>query len=676
MLYSMKQNMEAAQLTSSAFARSNVEDDVIALRDLTDGQFFAHYNIDRFTASILSSRMRYVVKHMSTVLMTTAFSMALRDWYDFAATISGPPGMNYPMSTGSDSIAIFMFTMADGVRNIIEEYGPENLKPGDVIIANDPYRAGLHVNDLCFIRPVFHLDKVVSFVALRAHQLDMGGTVPGGFSGLKQTVYETGLVIPPIQLYRLDRPVPSTFSLIFSNARYAELLLPDIKAVYQSLLLAERLLLESLDRHGLDAYLGAIRYSCDVSAEAMRDAIRTKIPDGIYEGEDIIDADGVDDSLEYKIKVTIRKHHSNLEVDLSGTSVQARSSINCGPLDVKAVVAVALKMLIEHKAHVSSGCFRNFDVVVPAGTICSAIPPDGAIFMYWESAACALTAIYRALAKALGKDAIGGDLGSTMIHNGNGVSRDGIPWLTVGSCGGEHGPWGGTEAGDGDSYTVLHAANNLEPATEAIESEVPVILTRREYVADTAGPGINRGGAAVRRDSLWLEDGFHLASPFRTKLASGIGVNGGRDGTRSACWLFPSDAINCLEHKHLLPTNESMYARSEPIAGMLDPHTKCLSPTGGRYFYYGSKPHWPASRGSSFRFQTAGGGGWGDPLLRDPERVKRDVRDEYVTIDGAYRDYGVKITGDPINDPENLVIDIDATTKHRDEMRRAKHEAR
>jgi len=641
----------------------------IALRDLTDAQFRARYNSDRFTAAILASRMRYVVKHMNTIMLTTAFSMILRDWYDFAATISGPRETNYAMSTGSDSLTIFMFTMPEGVRNAVEEFGLENLRPGDVLITNDPYRVGLHVNDVSFIRPVFHDNKIVSFVAVRAHQLDIGGTVPGGFSATKRNVYETGLVIAPTLLYRDDKPVRTTFNLIFDNTRYGALLLPDIKSLYQSLLLGERLLLESLERYGLDAYLGAIRYSCDVSADAMRQAMRAKIPDGVYEAEDGIDADGVDASLEYRVKVRLIKAGDKVEVDFSGTSAQARASINCGPLDVKAAVGVAFKMLIENKAPLSSGCFRDIDIVIPPGTFCSATPPDGPIFMYWESSLTVLLAIYRALSKVLGEDAIGGDYGSLMLHNGNGVGKDGRPWLTVGNCGGEHGPWGGTKVGDGDSYTVFHSSNNLDPATEAVESDIPVVVMRKEYIADTAGPGTHRGGAAVRRDTLWLTDGDHLSVALHAKTPSGIGAHGGLPGTTQAGWMFPPDLFDVAAQGRAVPVDDAIYRNATPVVGMLDPETKCLDPNGA-YFYYAAQPVWRAKAGTSFRFQTGGGGGWGNPFDRDPERVLRDVRDEYVSIEGALRDYGVVVIGDPVNDPENLTLDITATAMHRNKRGR------
>ncbi|QRP47558.1 hydantoinase B/oxoprolinase family protein [Amycolatopsis sp. FDAARGOS 1241] len=637
-----------------------------SLKDLDDAQFAELYGADRFTASVLSSRMRYIVQHMCTGLLNNAFSLILRDWYDFAATISGPPEQNYPMSSVSNSLAMFLGTMSEAVRNTIEEYGPENLEPGDVIICNDPYRAGNHVNDICFIRPVFHEGKLISLVTLRAHQLDMGGVIPAGFSGTKRNVYENGLVIAPMQLYKDDKPVKSAFNLIFDNARYCALLLPDIKTIYQNLLLGEKLINESVQRYGVDAYLGAIRYSTDVSAESMSSAL-AELPDGVYEAEEGIDCDGVDDTVEYKIRLKITKAADRMELDFSGTSPQARTSINAGILDTKTAVGVALKFLIDPATPFTSGAYRPIDIVLPAGTFISATPPDGAVFLYWESTGPVLLAVFRALEKALGRKAVGGDYGSLNIHNANGVLADGTPWVTTAQCGGEHGPWGATEAGDADSYSVVYQANNLDPATEAIESELPAVVLRKEYSPDSGGAGQNRGGAAVLKDTLYLTEAEHWSSPLHTKSASGVGVYGGEAGALGATWVFHPDYKNVTKDKDLIGTEPEVYAGATPVAGMLNPETKTVDPDG-EYFYFASTPVWHTKPNAVFRYLTNGGGGWGSPLQRDPERVCRDVRDEYVTIDGAYRHYGVVITGDPHGDPENLKIDHDATAKRRAEL--------
>jgi N-methylhydantoinase B len=641
--------------------------DELLVKDLGDEDFRARYRCDKFTATVLANRFRYIVKHMSTGLLTNAFSVILRDWYDFASTISGPPEYDYPMPAVSDSLALFLGPMTDAVRNMVEEYGADNLEPGDVLICNDPYRIGTHVNDVCFVRPVFHQDRLVGFVNLQAHMLDMGGIVPLGFTGTKRNVYETGLVLGPILLYKHDKPVKSTWSLIFDNARFGGLLLPDIQTIYQNLCFGERRLIETIDHYGLDAYLGAVRYACDISAERMIQAI-ANLPDGDFEGEDGIDCDGVDDSEEYRVRVKIAARGNRLEVDLSGSSRQARTCVNAGWLDTKMVIGVALKFLLDPKTPFTSGTLRGVDIVLPAGTFVSAMPPDGAIFLYYESVSALALAVFRALKDALGPDAVGGDYCSLSGHSGNGVFN-GFPWTSLGQTGGEHGPWAATKDGDGDSYMVNYLTNNLDPATEAIESEAPCVVLRKEYTADSGGAGKNRGGAAVMKDTLWLGEGDHYSMPLHSKTPSGFGVYGGKSGAAGAVWFWEPDAYDASNENGYIGTGDGAYARSNPVAGVLDPETKALDPNG-KYFFFASVPVWHTRPRAMFRYITNGGGGWGNPLERDPERVKRDVRDEYVSIEGARTLYGVVITGDPVHDPEGLEIDHEATRQLREEMLR------
>ncbi len=636
----------------------------VLIRDLSEEEFLEKYHCDRFTAMVISTRLRYVVQHMCTGLLTTAFSIILRDWYDFAATISGPPEQDYPMPAVSNSLVLFLGTMTDAVRNMVEEYGPENLKPGDVLIANDPYRIGTHVNDVCFVRPVFHevagQNKIVGFVNLQAHMLDMGGIVPSGFSGTKKDIYENGLVISPRLLYQNDKVCKPTWSLIFDNARFGEVMQPDMMTIYQNLLLGERLVLETIDRYGVDAYYGAISYAIDISAESMRRSIEN-LSDGVYEGEDIIDCDGVDNNEEYRVHVKVTVKGGRAEVDLSGSSRQARSSINGGYLDTKTAVATAFKYLLDPTSNFTSGAMRDIDIVLPDATVASAMPPEGTIFIYWESSMPVLLSIFKALENTLGDRAVAGDTCSLNIHNANGVwPQTGTPWVTMAQCGGEHGAWGATKTGDADSYNVMYLANNLDPSTEAIEIDVPVVVLRKEYVSDTAGPGTNRGGAGVLKDTLWRTATEHYSMPLHLKNPSGFGVNEGRSGRTGAVWTWDPEHFDIEKEKKLLGHDAATYSRSTPVAGKLNPETKTPS-ADGEYYYFATVPIWQTKPNAIFRYITNGGGGWGDPLLRDPERVKRDVRDEYCTIEGAKRDYGVAIIGDPLIDPEELEVDYEQT---------------
>ncbi len=627
-----------------------------ALRTLGDTEFAELYGCDRFTATVLTNRFGYVVEHMCVRLLTAAFSPILRDFYDFAATLTAPAHVGWVTPAMSNSIMLFTGTMADSVRNVIEEYGVDRLEPGDIIIANDPYRTGTHVNDILFCKPIFHADELVAFVNLKAHQLDMGGSVPGGFSVAKQTVYENGLVLSPRPLYKAGKPLQETWSLIFDNVRFGEILYPDMQTVCAELSLGERLLLETVERYGVAAVHGAMRYVCDAAAERVAERI-ADMPDGSWVGEAIIDCDGVDDSEEYRIRTRVTKHDRRLEVDFSGTSRQARTCINATALDAKTSVGIAMKYLFDPDGVFTSALLRNVDIVLPEGTIVSALPPDGAVFLYYEQNQAMMAALLRAFAQALGPAALAGDHGGTEIHMAFGAHPDGTPWVSVAQCGGEIGPFGANAYGDADSQMLSYLANGIAVAAEAVEAEVPVVVLRHEIVTDSGGPGYHRGGASVVRDSLWLAPAAHSLMTLRAKEAAGFGVNGGGDGKTGGVWVYERGVDGAAPAPELGPGS---YAAATPLAGVV--HLETNAPDlGGRYVYPYGQPVHPTAAGSALRYLNHGGGGWGNPFEREPERVQRDVRDGYVSIEGAARDYGVVVTGDPESDPEGLTVDPEAT---------------
>ncbi|MGE0068300.1 MAG: hydantoinase B/oxoprolinase family protein, partial [Solirubrobacterales bacterium] len=584
--------------------------------------------------------------------------------YDFAVAVCAPPEQGYQMAAVTNGLTVFLGTMADGVRVAVEEYGVDRLVPGDLLICNDPSRMGNHPNDVCFIRPVFRDEKLVSFMVLRAHQIDIGGVAPGGFSGSKRNTYENGLIISPRLLYSAGEPVRETFSLIFDNVRFGQMQLPDFKTIQGCCVLGEQLLQESIDRYGIDAYLGTLRYTCDSSAESMRTAF-AGLPDGDYEGSDGIDADGVDASEEYRVKVRLRKRGATIEADFSGSSRQARTSINGGALDAKNAVGVGLKMLLDPFSEFTSGSFRDIDIVMPPGTVTSALPPEGPIFLYWEVASVIMSALVRALADALGQNAIGGDCGSNNLHNAYGVRPDGSAWACSALAGGETGPWGADRNNDGDGHTCPYLLNIICPSSESLEADFPVMIMRKEYAPDSGGAGFNRGGAAILKDVLWTEAAEHQTMPVRFRHGSGVGVVGAGEGARGAVWIFDQAGSEVGGEGVFVPTDDdSVYGDAVAVAGMVEPGTNRLDPDG-EFAYYCSTPVWATGPGATWRYLTNAGGGWGNPMERDPERVKLDVRDGYVTIEAAERDFGVVVKGDPENDPEGLELDLDATAQRR-----------
>lgn len=546
---------------------------------------------------------------------------------------------------GAGRIGLFLGTLQDGVRAAVEEFGVDRLSPGDLLICNDPSRVGNHANDVCFIRPVFHSGRVVSFMVLRAHVIDIGGITPGGFDTNKRNIYETGLLIGPRLLFHAEEPVRETFTLIFDNSRFGEIQLPDYKTIHSCCRFGESLIVESVDRYGLDAYLGTLEYLCDTTAERMRLAIAA-LPDGDYEGTASIDADAEDADEEYLVRVTVVKRGDRIEADFSGSSRQARTAINAGALDAKTAVGVGLKVLLDPLGHFTSGSFRNIDIVIPPGTIASALPPDGAIFFYWEVANAVMTALIDALRDALGERAIGGDCGSNNVHNAFGVTADGTPWAASAVAGAETGPVGADRHADGEGHICPYLINIISPATEGIEAQFPVMVMRKEYAADTSGTGLHRGGAAIMKDIMRTGPARHQVAPFRFRKPSGIGVHGGEDGVQGGVWIFGQDGADL----GFVPDRDDAYRDATPVAGVMDPESNQLDPAGV-YAYYASERTWATKPGATFRYLTNGGGGWGDPFTRDPEAVKTDVRDGYVSIEAAAERYGVVIVGDPTTTP-------------------------
>ncbi len=397
----------------------------------------------------------------------------------------------------------------------------------------------------------------------------------------------------------------------------------------------------------------------------MREAILAA-PDGVYEGEDLIDCDAVDASEEYLVKAKVTIAGARVEVDLSGSSRQARTCINCGWLDSKTAVATALKFLIDPKSHFTSGIFRHIDLVLPPGAVCNALPPDGAIMLYWETASAVVIAVFRALSKALGENAIAGDFASAMVHNGNGLRANGQPWATMAVCGGELGPWGATRHGDAENSLAISLANSISPAVESTESDTPVVMMRKEYAMDTSGAGFNRGGAATVKDTWWLTAGDHYPNVIHAKRAPGFGVHGGGTGRSGGVWTWPAEEGRTPD---FLWTDADVVAKATPVAGVMNPETRELDPENGEFFHYGRRPVWRVDPGGVLRFQTNAGGGWGNPLERPVERVLADVRNEYVSHAAARDVYGVVVLGDPSVDPEGMSVDADATEKLRASMR-------
>jgi len=633
------------------------------LRALTPEQFAARYGCDRFTASILGNRFRYVNQHMATKLRVNAFSYVIREMDDFCTTVTGPPELDWAMPAASLTNPCHWGPVTDSARVCLEEYGLDNLHPGDVIVCNDGYRAGKHLNDMSFLRPLFWEDRLIGAVHITAHQIDLGSRRPGGVSVGSETVWEDGLLLPPMLLYDRGQPVRSLFSLLAANSRAPDTILADLLVIRAALDLGEDLLMESIRRYGIEAYFGAIRYACDAAEEAMAEAIAA-IPDGTYAGENVIESDGLADSPQYAVRLTIRKRGKRLEVDFSGTSAASRSAMNCTWLDVKTGLLIALKLLVDPRSPPNSATLRNIDIVLPADSIVNPQPPASSMY-YFALIQAIIRATLDALNPVLGNRAIGEDSGSTSVHHAHGRKADGTPWggpmveTTVVTE-----AWGATASGDGDCNTLLSWMNYPDTGVEVKELGGHMLVMRVEVAPDTGGAGRHRGGAGMLSDVHWRHAGLH--NQFTTQAGTPPrGAFGGGSGRLGGEWLFDSADIGETPGWLGNRIEGGDNAMARPMAGLIDPVTKTVSIDALPVFHDRDVQ---ASAGSVARSVTNGAGGWGNPALRPVQRVLHDVRDGYVSLGQAAEVYGVVITGEPETDPEGLMVDEAATASLRRQM--------
>ncbi|MGI9625063.1 MAG: hydantoinase B/oxoprolinase family protein [Acidimicrobiales bacterium] len=627
------------------------------IRDMGGDEFLERYDCDQFTATVLSNRFRYVVDNMVTQLQRVAFSPIVQIG-DLAATLCGPPELGYAMPAVSATLPYFVGSLPDGVRLCFEEFGLDDLRPGDVIVVNDPYRQGTHLNDVSFMRPLFHDGQMLGALVLRCHMLDLGGVTAGGFDTTKPSTYHDGLVFPPMLIFRDEEPNKPLLRMIFDNTRFPAVIVPDIMAIHAALRTAEQRIRDSITRYGVESYLGAIRYTCDASAEAMSDAI-SRIADGDYSAQEILDTDSLPESDPYRVNLTIRKRGQRAEFDFSGSSTPSRSALNSAWPDTKTAVTLALTCLIAPEARFTSASLRDVDLVVPPNSIINPQPPHSTNY-YFELQQTMMMAVYGALNPVLGADAVPHD-GAMNGHTVDGV-LDGEEWFS-GRATSSHSPWGGSSLGDGDTQQANIFLNMPVTGIEEDETTSPFLSLALDVVPDSGGPGRHRGGAARFTDSYWLRTGTHRSTHFHTREPiSGGGVNGGGAGLMGGCWIWDTEDAR-VDPSDGLPFDirGGHYAQAQALYGLVDPASNELS-SEGSYVWSGAVE---GGVGAVVRSVSNGAGGWGDPLDRDIELVLQDVRDEYVTIEGARRDYGVVVVGDPASDPEGLVVDAVATAEVR-----------
>jgi N-methylhydantoinase B len=565
--------------------------------------------IDPILLEVLKNAFETVADEMALIVLRTSHSSIVRDSMDFSTAICDAAGRTLAQGlTNPGHLGSFF----DAMRHVLRQYGG-SLFPGDVFIGNDPYAAsGMHLPDVFIIRPVFHGGELAAWAMTLAHQVDVGGIVPGSNSLGSTEIFQEGLRLPFVKLFERGVRNQAVWDIIGLNVRLPETLFGDLGAQISACVSGERAMLALIARYGLPTIK---RYADELNdyAERLTRAEFRRMPAGTYSFVDHIDGLG-EDPVPIEIRVSVRFEDGEAIVDFTGTAPEVKGGINATLPFTKAATYAALRAIMSVDIPTCQGFERCVRVIAPEGTLVNPRPP----------AACGSRAItgYRAIDCLFGAlaqvvpDRVTADTagGSTLITLAG--RHDGKPFIYAETL---MGVWGGTSAHDGQDGVPHMGANQSNTPVELIESEYPLRVEQYGLVPDTAGPGRNRGGNSIVREFRVLCDEALLIVRSDKRDFPPHGLLGG--GTGEPSW----NIVNPGPAQRMLPVTTT---RPETLR-----------------------------RDDVFRHLMAGGGGFGPSTERDPARVLEDVRSGRVSSPHARDAYGVVV----VEAGGVLAVDRDAT---------------
>jgi N-methylhydantoinase B len=618
------------------------------------------YGVDLITAETLRNGFIEATRHMHGTLLRSSFSNIIRDGMDFGVCVHlvNDDGTT-DMVAITEGCTQFAFTHQHMTNMVLDEYGIENMGPGDTVICNDEWRGGIHFGDLNLFRVIHDAEGKPAFVVSdAAHVFDIGGPVAGGFNTAATSMYEEGLRISPTLITSRDQPVRSMFNLLLENTRSPMHMIGDVRALLGTLRAGEERVRALMDRYGTDTVKGAARYALGLSERRMRQAL-LNTPDGDYSDEIFLDDDGLSpDPL--KIKVEVRIRGSEAEIDFSGTDPQSLGSVKTGWQEAARAV-VGPKVVLDPRHPMNGGAMRPFQVLMPPGSMVLSLPPASQS-NHVEQGAKIARLMTRVMSQAFPEHAVADDSGTSGCVIMGGVdSRPGLEGTPYGGVLLMGGAWGATEANDGISFCQSSLFNCRSMIIEYSEKAMPVVIWEHGILVDAAGAGEYRGGFAASYTYEALGDAFITPIMDSSKFPAG-GLSGGGPASMSFAALVKKDERGqAHSFKGLLPLE-----RMTPLFGSFDDEgvpDQVNGTWGNGTLLQTSKPTaYVMKAGEVMRVFSASGGGYGDPLKRPAETVLYDVRNDFTTLDQAEQIYGVKI------DPEKLTLDEAGTAALRERL--------
>jgi N-methylhydantoinase B len=553
--------------------------------------------LDPVTLAVLNGRLVQIADEMDATLFRSAFNPIIAEAHDACHGLYHAE-TGATMVQGTSGLPIFVGAMAFAVKAVIDKVGRDGgLEAGDTYLFNDPYDGGTHLNDVRLVRPLMRAGRVFAWLASVGHWLDVGGNVPGNFNAKATESFQEGFRIPPVKLIRAGVIQQDIIDILAANSRVPQSNWGDLNGQLNALDLGERRLTGLLDEYGDDTIAAALA-ALAARAETLMRANISALPDGTYTCDDFLDNDGVTDRP-LKIALDLTISGDRMTLDFSRSAPPCDGPLNIARSTTVACCYVALKHLFVD-VPANAGCLAPIDFVIPDTTLLgvSAPRPVGG---YTETILRVIDTIFGAFAKAAPERANGSPFATINALSLAGWREHGRRWVMFCFFGGG---LGGNPEGDGLNHGNNPISTATIPPLEILESLYPVMFTQWALRPDSGGPGKHRGGLGAIYEIEALADGgaevFLLGE--RGKYPP-PGANGGGSAALNR-FIFETD---------------NGEATPPLVSKVTDVKIR---------------------RGQKVRLETPGGGGFGDPHLRDPERVARDVRLGYVTPEAARRDYG------------------------------------
>ena len=578
---------------------------------------------DRFTLELIKGTLNAARAEMEALIARTAMSPFIREKKDFFTAFLNP---------GGELIVSTSLTLAGNlVDAILLEYPADTMRPGDLYAYNDAYgTAGAvsHLPDMVFVMPVFHGGRLIAFAEAWGHLWDIGGSVPGSISPHATSVFQEGIMIPPVRLIRKGSENTEILRIFARNSRFPEMLTGDLKAIMAACRLGARRLEEIVERYGAGTVEAAFETMLQETEAALRTQITSRISDGEYAFRDYIDSDAVS-ARSYFVDLVLRKRSDALEIDFSASDRQADGPINFLMDDSVPKFMLGLWMCMDQSGIGMNGGFERAveTVTTRPGTLVAPRFP-APLGLRSHTMIRVTSALFGALAQATGGQASAAPCVYVLYYlrgrNADGSEPLCIEGLSVG--------FGARTFADGIDAVYYVAQENYP--IEFAEIEFGVEIEAFRIHCDSGGAGRWRGGCGIIRDVRVLSDEAALGIRLDNCRQPAFGVNGGLSGRAGRVIVNPEGSA------------------PRDLATMSD---------GNRL-----------KKGDLLRIITPGGGGWGHPADRPAEDVLGDVLDGFISEQAARREYGVVLSGGQIDDDATAACRA-AMTRPSDMFHRGKH---